>query len=68
MINPIMDGGNKSEEQESFELFFLHGIQSIVGFFLAKTFFRGLNDIKQFANQGLHAVEDDDLPVKNGAP
>jgi hypothetical protein len=68
MTNSSLNSGNKIEGQESIASLLLHGLQSIVGFILGKTLFRGLESgAKQFANQGLHAVENDDVPTKNGA-
>jgi len=66
MTNSNLNDGNKIEGRESITSILLHGFQSIVGFILTKTLFRGL-DVKQFAGQGLHAVEDDDIPIEKGA-
>ena len=66
MNNSNLNNGNRIEGQESFTSILLHSLQSIVGFILAKTLFKGF-EVKQFTNQGLHAVEDDDIPIEKGA-
>jgi len=67
MTNSSLNDENKLEKRESITSIILHGFQSVVGFILAKTLFRGL-DVKQLADQGLHAVDDDEIPIEKGAP
>lgn len=66
MTNSKLNDGNKIEGRESITSILLHGFQSIVGFILTKTLFREM-DFKHLASQGLHAVEDDDIPIEKGA-
>lgn len=68
MTNSTLNNRNKIEGQESLTSVLLNGLQNIVGFILTKTLFRGSDaDARQFAGQGLHAVEDDDIPIEKGA-